>query len=200
MNSRITVLVVVLVALAGCVNYALVPPARTTVTGSYSVAPTLTWNKATLHGDERWTIDGNSLQELIFISATDGKRILSSPLGGPTLTDPVIRPSNDKLPPYQATMTPIDIKELVEASITQLGAVNLQTSNFRPAKFGNASGFRFDLAFAQKNGLLEKGFAVGAQVGDRLNLIIFTAASVYYYDRDFPEAQRIVDSIEFPKA
>ena len=197
---KIVLFIVGSLTLYACVNYALVPPARTTVAGSYSVAPTVAWNKSTLHGDERWTIDGNTLQELVFVSATDGKQILSSPLGGPTLSDPAIRPSNEKLPVYRKSMTVLDIKELVEASITQLGAVNLATTNFRAPKFGNTDGFRFDLSFARKNGLREKGFVVGAQVGEQLHLIIFIAAATYYYERDLPEAERIVQSIAFPKA
>src|SRR5690606_14636310 len=105
-----------LLALAGCLNYSMVPPERTTVAGAFSVMPSVAWNKSTLHGDERWTLDGNSLQEIIFLNVGDNQRLMSAVLGGPGLGEPVVRPANDKIPAYLSSMTPYDIKEIIEAS------------------------------------------------------------------------------------
>jgi hypothetical protein len=94
-------------------------------------------------------------------------------------------------------MTLLDVREFIEASLTQLGAVDLNIANFQAGKFGVADGFRFDVQFAYKTGLIAKGFVVGTISGDRLVGMMFTAAETYYYARDLPEAERIVASIEF---
>jgi hypothetical protein len=194
----LSVAVVAALLLGGCLNYSMMPPVRTKVaSGAFSIEPGRTWNKNVLNGDERWTLDGNSLQELIFINAGNGQRLNSTRLGGSTFGTSVIASANDKLPPFRSEMTLLDVREFIEASLTQLGAVDLNIANFQAGKFGVADGFRFDVQFAYKTGLIAKGFVVGTISGDRLVGMMFTAAETYYYARDLPEAERIVASIEF---
>ena len=198
MAMRWLSLAVVTLILGGCLNYAMVPPVRTTVANNaFSIVPGRTWNKNTMNNDERWTLDGNSLQELIFFNATNGQQLSSTRLGGSTFGTGVIVQKKDNLPPFTSTMTLLDIPEFIEASLTQLEAVDLNVTNFQAGKFGAADGFRFDIQFAYKTGLVAKGFVVGTVSGGRLVGMIFTAAETYYYARDLSEAERIVASIEF---
>ena len=198
MRMRLLSIAIMAAFLAGCLNYSLMPPVRTKVANNaFSIEPGRTWNKNAQNQDERWTLDGNSLQELIFFNAVSGQPLSSTRLGGSAFGTSVIVSKKEKLPPLASTMTLLDVQEFIEASLTQLDAVDLYVANFQPGKFGNADGFRFDIQFAYKSGLIAKGFVVGTIAGGRLVGMIFTAAETYYYARDLPEAERIVASIEF---
>ncbi|MCD6073739.1 MAG: lipoprotein, partial [Rhodospirillales bacterium] len=189
-------------ALVGCQAYKLVSPGPTPVTGGYSVTPTAAWNKATVMGDERWTTEGNVLQEVAFADIGHGDRLFNAPIHTPAFPPGVIvsRVGENKLPAYRADMTLFDVKDFIEATLVQVGALNVSISDMRPAKFGALDGFRIDIGYNMKTGLARRGFIVGVQTGGRLKLIIYSAAEVFYYARNLPEAERLVASVQFAGA
>ena len=74
----------------------------------------------------------------------------------------------------------------------------LKTDGLRPVPFGTATGFRFDLTFTTKDGLLMKGLALFAQRRKKLDAILFFAPSEYYFDRYAPTVERIFTSVKIP--
>lgn len=189
-----------IVALAGCQAYKLVSPATPTpVTGGYSVTPTVAWSKTTVLGDERWTTEGNVLQEIAFADIGPGENMLNAPIHMPAFQPHLVvsRAGENKLPRYGAAMTLLDVKDFIEATLVQVGALNVVLDDMQAARFGAADGFRLGFGFNMKSGLAYKGFIVGAQVGGRLKLMIYSAAEVFYYARNLGEAERLATSVQF---
>ena len=63
-----------------------------------------------------------------------------------------------------------------------------------PVPFGTATGFRFNFTYTTDDGLEMKGTAVIAQRG-RLDVILFTAPSEYYFDHYLPMVEEVFTSI-----
>lgn len=131
-----------------------------------------------------------------YASAGRVATIVVAPLGDPNFTQTLIRETPKTMPTYDKAMSPLDVKELIESSLALAGIASLQTADFRPAKFGASDGFRFEFTCARPEGLKQKGFVVGRQTATSLQLVIFIAAATYYFERDLPEAERIVASIQ----
>jgi hypothetical protein len=104
--------------------------------------------------------------------------------------------SKKELGVYRDTMLPDDVAELLCANLSRLEFQRIETANLRPVPFGAAAGFRFDLAFSTKDGLLMKGTAIAAQRGGKLDLILFIAPDEYYYGHYSEVVDRIFSSIQ----
>jgi len=166
-----------------CVQYSLVKPARVLIGDVYYVDAQIAWNKKTEGKAEIWTVDGPLLQELRFIKGIeDGDALFEGRVG-------------NKLPPFKSKMTAIEIKELFEASLAQIGLAQLKTLNLRPNDFGKASGFRFEFTYVLKNGLEKQGFALGAVIDEKLHMIIYSGTRLHYYPKHKDEVERLVRSI-----
>jgi hypothetical protein len=130
-----------------------------------------------------WTIDGFALNEMVF--SIDISR------GTPIFSDP--RDEYD-LPEYRETMLPDELMELVAATLRKFGYQQLRTDALRPVPFGMATGFRFNFTYTTGDGLEMKGTAVVAPRG-RLDVILFTAPSEYYFDHYLPMVEYVFASI-----
>ena len=174
--------------MSGCVQYSLVPAGPQTVKG-LSFQSQTDWNKSPFNlgsNTEVWTQDGQLLNEIIFV-------------GGVETGDSIFRASNRELPmpTYDATMLPNEITELVETSLKNYygGQVVINSTNLRPQQVGDLTGFRFGLSFFTLEGLLKKGEVLALPQNDSLNLVIFMAAEIHYYDKSLTEIDQLFDSI-----
>jgi hypothetical protein len=191
--KRYSALVFLAFALSGCVQgFSLVPAGgRAEINKAVTVEPGGQWNKFVQGNNEIWTLDGPALQELRFIGAVaDGEQIWPKP------TAPLSTPQRD-LPDFRATMTPIEISELVVASLEQAGMGNVESKNLRPAKFGTQEGFRFDLAYAPESGLEWQGLAVATIRDKKLYLVLYRAPRIYYFERDRARVEQLISTIQF---
>lgn len=153
------------------------------------VTPGEDWNQSSVRPvkqSEVWTLDGDSLNQLYFVSGLAA--------GGTLLRD-----SNKKsrpLPKMNGAMQLADIPEFFESS-WRLG---LNTSLFEmgaiePTKLDGHDAVRFAYQYTVQGEMLtRKGIAVGTVVKGQLYLINFVAPSTYYFDRDRSKAQAIFDS------
>ena len=195
--TRISALSLML-ALAGCSFYTAVPPTRTSVMDTLSVQPTLAWAKVdratpdrVLFADsgpvETWTIDGEALDSMVFFAGIAN--------GQPLLDLPAER---GHLSAFRSTMTPNDVMDLFEAMlVTTTGSAVAKARDLRPAKLGNADGFRFDIDYTLKDDVDRQLSAVGAIRNGRLYLIAFQGDKLYHYKQYLPEFERIVASANF---
>ena len=191
----IAVLLVVLAGAAGCPAYTVVEPARTRVGEGYSVEPQIRWTSLRQAGrSELWTVDGPVLNWLRLVKdVADGETLL-----GRAITTPGPgggRTPEDKQPRFRATMTPSEIMELVVDTWTLLGASKIQATGLRPAKFGSADGFRFELAFVWPDGVEARAMVAGAVVKSRLQLIVYSGARLHYFDKYRPAVDRLFESV-----
>ncbi len=168
---------------AACARYSLVKPVKVLIGDVYSVDAQIAWNKKTEGKAEIWTVDGPLLQELRFIKGIeDGDALFRGGFG-------------KKFPPFKSKMTAIEIKELFEASLAQIGLARLKTLNLRPNDFGKVAGFRFEFTYVLKNGLEKQGFALGAVIDEKLHMIIYSGTRLHYYPKHKDEVERLIRSI-----
>lgn len=150
-----------------------------------TVTPQIEWGQANMSGFQGtlWTVDGAGLDALLFFVAAPGQPLIAT---------------KDKADShvYQASMLPEDIAELTAANLEKLGFQHVKTSHLRPAAFGAAKGFRFDLSFMGTTGLEMQGMALGAQRNGHLDLILFTAPDEYYFGHYAPTVDRIFNSVQ----
>lgn len=189
---RSLVLGAVMAMLSGCATYTLIPANQPVDVGNgVNVTSEIAWAKQAsprLSGTI-WTADGIELDAVMFFTGIpEGK--------------PLIKPdgvSTKELRVYKADMIPDDVMELLTSNFGHIGYDQIKTSNLRPAPFGTAQGFRFDLEFLTKDGLQMKGAALAAQRAKTLDLILYMAPSEYYYDHYAGTVDKILSSVTIPK-
>jgi len=183
--------------IAGCQPLVLVEPKRTSIDGAFSVEPQIAWSRGNpdllqsgtgKNPAQVWTADGFGIEQVRFYPGiADGK-----PLGREV-------DGQDKLPVFKKDMTSTEIMELVEATLTRVDQSTLiEMHDLRPADFGGVPGFRFEITMTLKDELPRKAIVAGAVKNDRLYMILYEGARIYYYDKYADVAARIIDSVQFP--
>lgn len=171
----------------GCVSYSLVTKGKNIDVGSvYKVESPITWSSLKESGIETWTVDGPQLQRLVFFKGVEAGK-------------PLIKMSGDKyknMPVYKNSMTPLEITELFEATLSRLGLTQIETKDLRPDKFASLEGFRFEFSYLTENGLKYDGFVIGAQQGSRLLAIMYIGTELYHYGKYLEDVEKIVSSVE----
>lgn len=175
-------------ALAG---WKLSPHGATTAVarGLLKVTPGEGWNRSSarpIKKGEVWTLDGQTLNELYFISSL---------IAGETIFRDVDK-KNRPLPKLRNGMELTDIPEFFESS----GRIALGTSVFtisgvEPMQFAGHPGVKFTFEYAvEGSALIRKGVAAGTLVNNQLYLISFTAPAIHYFDRDRAKVEAIMAS------
>lgn len=179
--------VVIAASIAGCAMFTLIEPGRQKVAGYYTVESQIPWSRMQRGRIELWTVDGPGLQALRFFDAVgDGESLVDATSGQKTL------------PKFSKGMTPNEVQELLVDTVVAMGGASVKATGLRPFRFGALPGFRFDLAFIDKNGLELQGLAAGAIKGDRLYLILYTGARLHYFPRYRDAVERILASVQTP--
>lgn len=185
--GRWIALPLLLLSLAGCAAYSLVPPARQQIGGAFSVEPQIAWSKQSMSEFEIWTVDGPLLQTLrLYPGLEDGEALFDK--------DP------EELPVFRDDMLAGEVVELIADSLTRNGASNVRSYNLRPASFGDRPGYRVELEFLSERGLAMRGLAAGAVVGDRLYLILYVGAASHYFPKHERDVERLIESVRFDGA
>lgn len=176
--------------LGGCVAYKAVAPGESDYSG-LMITTSQAWNQAPAANtpaarrtSKSWTQDGLLLDRIMIIPAVpSGESIFVS------------RSKDAALPLFDADMLPNEIEELTESSIVKLfgeGEVAVETMNLRPHKFGDVTGFLFDMQVAVSDGP-DYGGITGAFVADeKLYLIVYLGAQPYYFDKHRDEALAVI--------
>lgn len=184
------VLAALAMLLAGCTSYTQVEPGDSFHSGM-RVSNTRAWNVAprqampfSRSSSQMWTQDGILLDRILIIPAVGhGKSIFKS-----TAED-------QALPVFKRDMSAKDIEELTESSMVKLfgeGQVIVETSRLRPHRFGRDPGCMFDLAIAVTDGPDYAGIAGAFVSSQELYLIIYMAATPYYFEKHRDEALVII--------
>jgi hypothetical protein len=182
------IIVAMAILLSSCARYTLVKGGEEIKIGSEMASiPLKDWNKASGSGVDVWTLDGPILQQIIFVKGVqDGDYLI--PIRG--------RPAfgvDDDAPLFEKGMNFIEVVELFESTLSQMKAQKLDIKDVRPYKTENTEGFRFEFDFITKEGLQKKGSAYGILKDERLFMVIYVGAKLYYFDKgkgDFEEVVR----------
>ena len=173
--------------LSGCAGYKPVDSSMTADVGdSVSVSPQVAWSKLNFGSNTVWTIDGVGLNEMRFLTGIKS--------GDPLLAVPGV--AKKDMATFQSMMLPDEVMELVGSTLGKLQYRQIRTTGLKPVPFGGATGFRFDLNFANDDGLLFKGTAEFAERQGKLDLLLFIAPAEYYFDRYSPVVDRVFASVQ----
>jgi hypothetical protein len=188
----LTLLLVGLLSACTTVSYTQVVPGVNAL-GDLQVTAGTGWNLASSYATpgqrkqtQTWTKDGLLLDRLIIIPAVgDGESIFQT------------RDKSAALPPFRANMLPNELEELTESTIVKMfgeGAAAVSTENLRPWRFSDQRGVLFDINVAVTESPDYRG-TVGAFVVDKkLYMIMYVAATPYYYDKHKTEAESVIQS------
>lgn len=171
--------------LGGCAQYSLVKAgSRTNVGNVFSVDPQIDWSMYSRNDILLWTVDGPILEKVYFFPGIEHGK-------------PLLNAANDKkMPVFASTMTPIEVMDLVEATLARLKALAIKKENLKPAPFGKHEGFRFTFSYVSEDGLNYKGFAAGTIKDQKLFLIMYTGTNLFYFDKYVEKVEKIVNSVE----
>ncbi|MCP3729160.1 hypothetical protein M9978_01860 [Sphingomonas sp. MG17] len=154
-----------------------------------TVTPGIAWNRLGARlgrNAEAWTLDGNTLNDLIFYTAIPA---------GQTLFREVDK-KNKPLPKFDAKMLAPDVVAMFESSYRIANSTSLfSVDSVEPATFAGKPGFRFTYSFTIQNEEVRRsGEATGAIVNGQLYMITFEAPKIHYYDRNIADYRAVVAS------
>lgn len=111
--------------------------------------------------------------------------------------DFLVKPASKEqpTPTYRAGMTVREQVEFVADSVGALDYLRAETSNLRPAKFGDVDAVRFDITAKTKDGLDMAGAGEVAQTGGKLYVILYLAPAEHYYAAELSEVEAIFKSV-----
>ena len=119
-----------------------------------------------------WTIDGVVLHTLRFFKGIgDGEPMFAAP------------PGDERRPRFRIAMTTTEV-----ARVTP--------KNLRPATFGTASGFRFEMNYFTRDGVHREALVAGAVFDRRLHVIVYDGTSLYHVGKYRADAERVIDSVK----
>jgi hypothetical protein len=191
---RFIAVIALAMLLAGCTQYALVPPQqRITVKDAFSVEPDIAWNKINEQSvtgpgpTETWTADGQMLNALTFFAGIED--------GSPLFRQTAEQEKRDKLPAFRSNMNSTDVMELVEATYAKIVQTTLtKTRELRPVKFAGTDGFRFEMSLVGKDEVDREATAIGTVRNGRLYLIFYQGARLHHYGLRQAQAERIIQT------
>lgn len=191
--KRLPIALCALALLAGCATrYGLVEPKRQTVANVISVQPGMKWNRMSLSGYEghveSWTLDGPVLNTLLFLTGV--------PDGEPLFTRRSEDPTRQEKPPvFRSTMNPLEIQELLEATVARYFQTTLaEGRSLRAETIAEGRGFRFETRMVGRDEVERWGVFVGTVHKGKLYGAWFQGARLNYFERYLPEFDRIIAS------
>lgn len=196
---RLSLAALLVMSVAACARYSMVPPQRTPVKSSFTVEPGQAWNKINLqfgsaasHPVEAWTADGDQLNMMLFFAGVaDGQTLMPPPRD---------EDKAKRLPAFRSSMSANEVKDVIEATLGQfMNSALVETRNLRPAVFGGHDGYRFDFSLVGKDEVDRQGIAVGAVVDGKLHSVVFMGTRLYHYGLRLQDAEHIVSSVQFVK-
>jgi len=191
--KRLPLALCALVLLAGCaLPFSLVEPKRQTVGEVISVQPGMKWNRMGFSGYEghveAWTLDGPVLNTLLFFTGV--------PDGEPLFIRRSENPAQLEKPPvFRSTMNPLEIQELLEATVARYFQTTLaEGRGLRAETIADGRGFRFETRMVGRDEVERSGVFVGVVHKGKLYGAWFQGARLHYFERYLPEFDRIVAS------
>jgi hypothetical protein len=157
---------------------------------SIAASPDGEWNRLSSsdgHNIEVWTRDGDDLNRVAFFGAV-------------TPGMPLYRErKNAPLPKVTAGMLLPDIPALFETTYRARYQVSrMSIDRQEPTTINGKPGIRFAYSYVRSEDEVQRsGVAVGAIVDGKLDLVVYEAPSIYYFEKDLPGFEHIVSTLRF---
>ncbi len=172
--------------------YILVEPGKVEIEKIYSVSTNKKWSQFQESGYSFlfWTIDGYTLQRIVFFKPVEDGRSLFD-------HDSLFTQENDKRPIFKSNMNKFEIKEFFEDCIAwSREFTSFSTDSIKNYKIGDIDGISFDITAQNELGLNYKGFAVTGIKDNNLYIVYFIATEIEFYKKYKSEAKKIISSIK----
>lgn len=187
--KKISACIAASMLLSACVSMSAVPAGQAFKPDSaFGVTPSQAWTHLPdglnpMRGSAL-TQDGAPLGAVYMVTVEDDKAMIDN-LG-----------KSVNLPLYTTGSTPLEQIDFLTASLEVLGYSNIQTSNVRSETIDGIAGSRMGLSGAYVNGLNMKGDAVLVESEEGLNLVVYTAPELVYYDKYRGEVEKLIASVD----
>ena len=184
-RAKVWPLVAITLVAGGCASmrsmYKLVEPGVRTMGDVYTAQPRMAWSVYRSGKLETWTIDGFALETLRFFKGIDEG-------------EPLIRggANEERRARFHAAMTMPEVSEFVAES---LFSSRFPPRNVRPAPFGSADGFRFEVSYAGTAGVKREAIVAGAVLDKRLHVIAYEGTALYHFGKYRHEVEHILRSV-----
>ena len=189
---RCWLLSALMLLLAACASGGpLVTPGTTTAGGGLTIDAGMEWTRMSGFREQLWTIDGPQLNSLHLISSVREREFIFL---GERQTKR--RPDGAF---YHRGMRADELRDLIVDGMRAAGAVNVTTSDLRPAMFGGREGLRFEMAMDNEAGLKYRAMAAAFEHEKGLALALFYAPAEYYYPRDQAKVSAMLDTLRLKK-
>jgi len=183
---KLSLFILVIGILTACKTFTLVEKDKFTDPVGMNVKPEINWNEHKYTNKEyAWTIDGEYLNQIMFISAGENEYFLpfKNKWG---VTDP-------KSPQFNKTVTLLEIPELFVKGIEFYGA-QLTILNIEPVYFLDNNGFKFNFTLVTEDGLEKLGIVYGTIVNDRLYIMSYVGAVIEFYGKGVNDFIQMAES------
>lgn len=149
----------------------------------------LNWSRIKLPRQELWTIDGPGLNSLAIIPDTKpGEHVFH------LAKEKKSRPDG---PWFRTGMRPDELRDVILDAIREQGWADVGSSNFRPHRFAEVPGIRFDVRQTSPEGLRYQGSVGAFEHNGRLTVLYWKAPEEHYYNRDVQAVNRLIDTLGF---
>lgn len=179
---------IVVLALAGCANIALVNPGEQLVGEHLLVKPDSAWNEVgpiSTDTIKTWTIDGLPLDQLVIFSGIkDGESLNPKAEGS---TKPLV---------FRANMRADEVVGLFESLLTGIGG-SITVTKLEPVNFAGSKGFRFEYEMVHlESEVRMRGVGYGTVNQEQLYAIVFVAPRVGLFPRYISRVEQLVASAQ----
>lgn len=167
----------------------LVRPGTQSAGGGLVIDAGMEWTRMSGYREQLWTMDGPLLNSLHLIPSVREREFIF-------LGERQTRRRPDGAF-YRRGMRPDELRDLIVDGMRAAGAVNVTTSNLRPATFGGREGLRFEMAMDNETGLKYRAMAAAFEHEKGLALALFYAPVEYYYPRDEAKVSAMLDTLRW---
>ena len=156
--------------------------------GDFSVTLERDWSRwpSQINGDttgEFITQDGVLLNRVHLVSIPDAGTLVRARRG-------------TEMPSYSQGASEFEVVEFVTSSLEMIGYHDVQATDIRPVQLDDSRGLRFGLTGVWQNGLRVRGDVATLPHDDQLDLILFMAPELHYYDALSAEVDGIITSLD----
>ena len=174
-------------------TYILVEPGQVELNKIYSVNTNKKWSQfqEDAYNFLFWTIDGYTLQRIVFFKPIEEGRSLFD-------HDSFFTQENKKRPTFNLKMNKFEIKDFFENCIIWSREFSsFKTTNLKNYKLNDQDAISFDIEAQNELGLNYKGFVIAGIKEKKLITMYFVAAEMEYFNKYKKEAKKILSSIKF---
>ena len=188
--KKLVVTLIAGVALVGCESMSMAPAGMYELKSGVTVDLKEDWTHIpkNWHGAESsiLTKDGLKLNQLHIITVEDGETFIDD------------KSKSQEYPVYAKGSSPIKQIEFVTANLSRMGFEKIEPKNVTPNDVGGYEGITMDLTGKYESGLNLKGRMAMAETDDGLNVLVFLAPEIHYFDKDIASVDHIMNTVQFP--